>query len=111
MIDTGEGGERLMAEVFALSEFGQSHGIVFADVGWPEATSHPFHIVPGRITEDEEGWRVGDRQVRIAFEGEQLNASWGLWQQWRSNAGKAFDRAACVEEIKLSGILDTAAAA
>jgi hypothetical protein len=107
VIDTGMGGERLMAEVFALSEFGQGAGIVFADTGWPDPGSHPFHIIPGEITEDDDDWRVGDRPVRIAFEGEQLYESWQLWKQLASDS----DRAQCLGAIKHSGIMATAEAA
>lgn len=106
MIDTGGGGERLMAEVFALSEFGQGAGIVFADIGWTDPASHPFHVVPGNITETEEGWQVGDRSVRIAFDGEDMHANWQVWRDLP--AGMRFNPDACLQEIKRSGILSTA---
>jgi hypothetical protein len=100
VIDTVEGGERLMAEFFRL----KSGGIVFADIGWPEASSHPFHVIRGKARETEDGWAVGEHPVRIAFAGEQLFADWKDWQAWRASPrGLAFDRQCCLKDMRAQG--------
>jgi len=74
--------------------------MIFADLGWPTATSNPFHYVKGFAHETEDGWAIGNSKVRIAFEGEQLFADYNAWLQWRaSEEGKPFDRQACWREI------------
>lgn len=103
---TSEGGDRLIAELFRNPA--AAGEVVFADTGWPSASSHPFHVLDGKVRETEEGWMVGDTVIRIAFEGEQLYLDWQEWQRYRASEGKAFDRDACWREIERDGILSPA---
>lgn len=97
VIDTIAGGERLMAEFFRL----KSGGIVFADIGWPEASSHPFHVIRGKPREIEDGWAIGEHAIRIAFSGEQFFVDWTDWLAWRASPrGRAFDRQRCLAELR-----------
>ncbi len=106
VLETGEGGDRLAAEIFKTGR-----GIVFADVGWPGATWHPFHAIEGELGEGKYDWKVGAVEIRIAFQGEELFDSWKEWQAWRSSgAGAAFGRDRAWAEIQRSGILEPAAA-
>lgn len=86
MIDLGDGNERLMAEIFP-----HSAGIVFADIGWPEATWHPFHLVEGELTGDGP-WEIAGHEIRFAFDGEQLYADWARWLEYRRGEGSRFNR-------------------
>lgn len=100
---TEAGGERLAAELFRLKK----GGVVYADIGWPGATWHPFHAVEGEVRETEDGWAIGRSEVRFAFEGEQLFIDWQDWLAWRrTESGSRYDRALCAEEIRRSGMPD-----
>lgn len=99
VIDLGDGNERLMAEVFPHPD-----GIVFADIGWPDSTGHPFHVVAGELQGDGP-WTIGRHEIRIAFDGERLFADWTRWQAWRASpAGRRFDAAAAAAEIRRQGL-------
>ena len=101
VIETGEGGDRLAAEIFRTAG-----GIAFADIGWPDATWNPYHLLDGDVRETDDGWRVGDTPVRIAFDGEQLFNDWADWNAWRgSDSGAKFDRERCLEELRLQGLV------
>lgn len=76
VVDTIDGGERLLAELFLHPQ-----GLVFADVGWHEAVSHPFHLLRGRLVRKTH-WRVGRHDIRIAFEGETLFENWRGWRAY-----------------------------
>jgi len=100
VIDVGGGNERLIAELFELPG-----GIVFADIGWPVATWHPFHVVDGAISGDGP-WQVGSNEIRVAFGGEQLFEDWQAWQRYRAtDEGQRYTHELAWGEINLSGIL------
>ena len=98
VIDTGDGGERLMAELFEHPQ-----GIVFADIGWPDSPGHPFHTIEGDVVRVGE-WRVGQHEIRVAFEGEKLYKEWLRWQAWRETPqGRKADTASALENARADG--------
>ncbi len=103
VVETGEGGDRLVAEIFP-----HRAGAVFVDTGWPTSTLNPIHALEGRIQEDGDGWLVGDTRIRIAFEGEPLFTNWQAWQKYRAGDGKQFDRDRCRDEVDRLFGADTA---
>lgn len=104
VIDVGGGNERLIAELFK-----QPGGIAFADIGWPDATWHPFHVVDGEISGDGP-WFVGGHEIRVAFEGEQLFEDWQNWQRYRAtDEGQRYTHELARDEINRSGLLQAAA--
>lgn len=106
--ETEHGGARLIAEFFDLKARMPVSGIVFADTGWPNATSNPFHILEGEISEDDDGWLVGSVRIRIAAEGEPLYANWHAWLAYRAGEGKEFDRDRCLSEILRADLFEHA---
>jgi len=69
------GGERIIAELFKGKD-----GIWFADVGWYEASFHPFHFVPGEI-EGEGPWKIGDCQIMIISPDDPLYPGYKQWDE------------------------------
>ncbi len=48
-------GTRLAVEIFPYED-----GAVFFDVGWPESSGHPMHVLPGPIEGRDGYWTFGD---------------------------------------------------
>jgi hypothetical protein len=102
-IDTGPdaGGERLIAEIFA-----HPRGILFADIGWPNATAHPFHVIEGDLVRGGD-WRIGRWPIRPVIEGEPLYEQWLGWRDWRaSDAGRGADAARAERLARSDGLFD-----
>lgn len=99
-IDTGAdaGGERLIAELFE-----HPRGILFADVGWPGATWHAFHVVEGDLVRTGD-WRVGQWPIRPVIEGEPLYEDWRAWRD--SAAGRGADRARAEASARADGLFN-----
>jgi hypothetical protein len=64
--------------------FPHPRGIVFADVGWPEATGHPFHVLEGAVTGDGP-WFVGTTRIREIDHGDPLAEAWNTWHAYRQS--------------------------
>ncbi len=103
--ETEEGGARLLAEIFQIPG-----GVAFADTGWPNATSHAFHVLRGQVKDDDSGWRIGSTLIRSAFYGERLQAEHVDWLVMKEVLGPRATRDACWAEIERSGILESSAA-
>lgn len=108
VIETGIGGARLMAEIFLLPD---RPGVVFVDIGWPASVSHAYHVVEGEVRETDEGWRIGDKRVRVAFPGERLYAEHQEWLRIVPALGDAGTRERCWADILQSGVLERARSA
>lgn len=89
----------------ALADLGDGR-VFFADIGWPESSSHPFHVLQGRAAETAEGWRIGRIPVRVAAAGEQLHQDWARWQAWRrSDEGRRFAPELALETARAEGLV------
>ena len=72
--------ERVIAEGFIVGE-----GVVFYDVFWYEASSHPIHLIEGEIS-GEGPWRVGEMVIEEMKEDEFLfEADWKSWLRFRNH--------------------------
>ena len=106
-IAVGRDNWRVMAEVFEHPK-----GIVFADIGWPTASWHPFHIIKGTLTRTERpgpGWTIGDSWVHRVADTLEPSISYEhrQWRRWRESAeGRKFDREACLREIQKDGMFE-----
>lgn len=57
-------------------------GVVLVDVGWPEATWHPWHYVPGQLVEVTQGreWEIGGVKLwAIPETGTMYTEPWRGW--------------------------------
>src|SRR5215472_2966588 len=64
--------------------FPHPRGLIFADTGWPDATSHPFHVVKGEV-HGEGPWYIGAVRVREITHGDSLAEAWHTWQAYRQS--------------------------
>ena len=98
---------RVIAEIFE-----HPLGIVFADIGWPEATWHPFHIIKGTLTQTEAsapGWTIGNSWIHRVADTYDSSIPYQHreWRKYRdSPEGKKFDREACLREIQKDGMFE-----
>lgn len=98
-IDHPDGGRRVLAEVFHHPQ-----GLVFADIGWPSASWHPFHLVEGAISDAGPPWAVGDAAVFIIGAGDPLFDEWAAWQRLRRGALRGSDRRAAARAARSDGL-------
>ena len=71
--------QRVIAEGFVVGG-----GVVFWDVGWYEASSHPNHFVEGRIT-GTGPWKVGDKVIEEMKEDDDYWGGWALWKKFQAS--------------------------
>lgn len=78
MVEHPVGGNRVIAELFEIPE-----GLVFFDVGWPQASLNPIHFLPGAFT-GEGPWVQDDIKIRVIDPEEPI---YGEYQHWMSHKG------------------------
>jgi hypothetical protein len=80
---------RVIAEGFVVKG-----GVFFWDIGWYESSSHPNHLVEGKIS-GEGPWKVGDKVIKELTEEEPLYVrDWMIWMTFRrtTEEGKQANR-------------------
>lgn len=86
VVDNPVGGLRFAAEVFQTPV-----GIVFLDIGWDTAASHPIHIVPGTAGEGPP-WTLGDTTIRLVQETDPVVEDMLKWTAYRLGDGAGATR-------------------
>jgi len=73
------------------AEYNGTHGIVFTDVGWPEATWHPHHWLAGTPSDAGAAMMVGSHWILPAHQGIPEADGCGAWAEWlRTETGARF---------------------
>jgi hypothetical protein len=72
------GGERIIAYLSLRED-----GILFLDIGWPEAIGqHVIHFVKGRI-EGDGPWRIGDCEIMVVKPDDFLMRDYKEWIKYK----------------------------
>lgn len=94
------GGRRVIAELYR-----HPRGLVFLDIGWPQASSHPAHLIEGQVPDEGPPWRVGEAEIFRISEADDLLEDWLAWRQLRKLELARFDRAAGARFARADGLL------
>jgi hypothetical protein len=66
----------------AAACFPHPKGLIFADIGWPEATINPWHLLEGTLT-GEGPWTIGDSTIEEIDHGDPEASEWNAWMTYR----------------------------
>jgi hypothetical protein len=87
VVETGLGGDRLVAALLPL----KSGGLIYADLYWDTPGTQPMHLLTGPVT-GEGPWKAKNGSIRRLEDGDRLTSDWNDWVNLGGNSAAARQR-------------------